>query len=43
MIRNRNRWLATILAIAIALGDCGGMTALGEDWSSSEEHTSELQ
>ncbi len=28
MMWNRKRWLASMLAIAVALGDCGGMTAL---------------
>lgn len=39
MIRNRNRWLATILAIAIALGDCGGMTALATESGTNAENT----
>ena len=39
MIRNRNRWLATILAIAIALGDCSGMTALATESGTNAENT----
>lgn len=30
-MRNKNRWLAAALAIAVALGDCGGMTAFATD------------
>lgn len=35
MIRNRNRWLAAILAMAVALGDCGGLTALATESSTN--------
>ena len=30
-MRNKNRWLASALTIAVALGDCGGMTAFATD------------
>ena len=27
-MRNRNRWLAAVLTLSLALGNCGGITAL---------------
>lgn len=42
MIRNRKRWLASVLTLAIALGECGGMTILAaEDTAATESAVSE--
>ena len=42
MMRNRNRWLAAMLSVAIALGDCGGMTAIAtENVVTTEDSVSE--
>lgn len=38
-MRNKNRWLAAMLSIAIAFGDCSGMTALATEGSLSTENT----
>lgn len=39
MMRNKNRWLASVLTISLALGDCGGMTALAEERNAITEST----
>lgn len=38
-MRNKNRWLAAMLSIAIAFGDCSGMTALATEGSPNTENT----
>lgn len=38
-MRNKNRWFAAMLSIAIALGDCSGMTALATESSLNTENT----
>lgn len=42
MMLNRKKWLASVLALAIALGDCGGMTVSAtEDTIATESAVSE--
>ena len=42
MMRNRNRWLAAVLTLSLALGNCGGITALAtENIVDSENSLSE--
>lgn len=38
-MRNKNRWLAAMLTLSLALGDCGGMTALATENAVSTEST----
>lgn len=35
-MQHKNRWLAAMLSLVIALGDCGGITALAEEPSAAE-------